>query len=380
MVTLRRRTGIEVELLAPPGSDRAALAQRVADDVGGSVSRFFHTDSEPSLVPGMGHFWHLTPGFTVHDAQGAPLASLVDDITLVADLLAERVRDGDGGGGGRPGDVGGPRARGGGAARGAARRGGWYRLLSDEPRLLRLVDAHSDPDAPLERALAGVAPLFAAEVEDVGGARRLRDAAGATIALAAALTPGRERPCEVVTVPLVTDHERSLERLLAPARELGFTVPHEAAVHLHVDAAPFRGARAFGNLVRLFGHWREHLRVALGTNAACTRLQPLPPALLELDDEQPWAALRGAAAATGLTKYYDVNLTALLTDRPRRDTVEVRILPGTLHPAEITARAHLLEALLDRCERPLPLPRPRGEAPPDAARAGAELLSLARAG
>lgn len=71
------------------------------------------------------------------------------------------------------------------------------------------------------------------------------------------------------------------------------------------------------------------------------------------------AALQAAAAATGLTKYYDVNLTQLLTEQPFRDTVEVRILPGAVHGSGIVARAALVEALLDRCldQRPLPAPR-----------------------
>ena len=102
-----------------------------------------------------------------------------------------------------------------------------------------------------------------------------------TIAVALPLPPGRERPCEIVTPPLVSGHREALGRLLAPARALGFTVPHEAAVHLHLDAGPFRGPAAFANVVRLFGWWREELWAALGTNPACRRLGPLPSGLLE---------------------------------------------------------------------------------------------------
>jgi len=318
----------------------------------------------------MGHFWHLTPAFTVYDRDGTLVATLVDDITLVADLLREREQ-------GSP-----PRP--------ATHE--WYRVLCDEPRLLRLVDDHSDPSAVLADALDAVAVLFGASVEAVGTVRRLQDRAGATIALAAPLAPGRERPCEIITPPLVRDHERALEALLAPARDLGFTVPIEAAVHLHVDAAPFRTAWAFANLVRLFGHWRDVLRTALGTNPACTRLQPLPPALLDLVDAADgngptllpdWPRLQAAARETGLTKYYDVNLTALLTDAPARDTVEVRILPGALHADAITSRAALLERLLERCCDPQPLPRPttaqnRVDAPEHAARL-LHKLTLSRA-
>lgn len=360
---LNERIGFEIELLAPAGADRRTLADRIAAERDGRVSRFFHTDSEPSLVPGMGHFWHLTPGFTVHDEDGEPLASLVDDITIVADILRERER--------------------GAVALSRQPDEHSYRILSDDGRLLRLIAHHTHPDTPFTRVLDDVGVLFGSPVETVGAVRRLQDRAGASIAMATSLATGRERPCEIVTPPLSRDHEAALETLLRPARELGFTVPVEAAVHLHFDGAPYRSVAAFSNLVRLFGHWREALRVALGTNPACTRLQPLPSALLDLvesqdaaglDQTEQWNRLQTAAKATGLTKYFDVNLTALLTDRPPRDTVEVRILPGSLNAHDIVRRAAFVEALLSRCRQPDPFPRPMSADPVVAA---AELRELA---
>jgi len=397
---LRRRIGVEIELIAPPGVDRGVLARRVALASGGAARRVFHTDSEPSLVPGMGHFWHLTPAWEVSDARGAPVASFVDDITIADDLRREHEE---------------ARAGRAGAVTFAPSSPGLWRVLSDDPRLLRLVADHSDPAAPVAQSLDAAARLFGTDVEVVGGVRRLRDRSGASIAMAAPLAPGRERPCEIVTAPLVVDHEAALEALLRPARELGFTVPVEAAVHLHVDGAPFRSAHAFANLVRLFGHWRGALHELLETNPACTRLAPMPPAVLALVEEEAaaWAAatsaartgadaeddvvttagddattaggaasaerwhrLQQAAARTGLLKYMDVNLTALLTDAPVRDTVEVRILPGSLSASDITGRARLVEGLLDRCLEEAPLPRPTTASSPAAA--AAELLALAR--
>jgi hypothetical protein len=388
VTTLRGRIGVEIELIAPPGVHRGVLARRVARASGGAARRVFHTDSEPSLVPGMGHFWHLTPAWEVTDADGAPVASFVDDITIAEDLRREQATAP------RPGP------------RGPRGVDDLYRVLSDDPRLLRLVARHSDPEAPFARSLDEVARLVGTSVETVGAVRRLRDEGGASIAMAAPLAPGRERPCEIVTAPLTADHETALEALLRPARELGFTVPVESAVHLHVDGAPFRSAPAFANLVRLFGHWHEALRVLLETNPACTRLAPLPPALLALVEpgavpgvglgapgadsgpgrgsatgrggdspDQRWHRLQQAAAGTGLVKYADVNLTALLTDAPVRDTVEVRILPGSLDASAITARAGLVERLLDRCLEEAPLPRPRNAGDP--ARAAIELRRLA---
>ena len=383
MTTLRSRIGVEIELIAPPGASRRALADRLALEQHGNVARTFHTDSEASLVPGMGHFWHLTPGFEVRGPSGELVVSLVDDVTLVADLRREQDEAR------RRSDTGPvpPGADGADGADGAEGTDGVdehsYRVLSDDARLLRLVADRTDPDTPFGRVLDDVAPLFGSTVETVGAVRRLRDRAGASIALAAALAPGRERPCEIVTPPLDRDHEAALEALLRPARELGFTVPVESAVHLHLDAGPYRSVAAFANLVRLFGHWRDALHDALGTNPSCTRLQPLPPALLELV-EQPvpggadrataWSRLQAAASATGLSKYFDVNLTALLADRPARDTLEVRILPGSLHGRDVTARAGLVEALLARCLEPEAVPRPTSA---DPAGAVAELHALA---
>ncbi|NIJ06297.1 amidoligase family protein [Frigoribacterium faeni] len=379
---LRRRIGVEIELLAPAGVDRGVLARRVALASGGAARRVFHTDSEPSLVPGMGHFWHLTPAWEVTGADGAPVASFVDDVTLVDDLRREHEEARAG----RAATATAPGARG--PHLPPPSRDLW-RVLSDDPRLLRLVGDHGDADGPFSRALDAAARVFGTDVEVVGGVRRLRDRSGASIAMAAPLAPGRERPCEIVTAPLTVDHEAALEALLRPARELGFTVPVEAAVHLHVDGAPFRSAHAFANLVRLSGHWRAALHVLLETNPACTRLAPLPPALLALVESEAadattrggasparrWHRLQQAAAGTGLVKYMDVNLTALLTDSPVRDTVEVRILPGSLSASAITGRARIVEGLLDRCleEAPLPLPT----TPDDPARAASELRRLA---
>ncbi|GMA86270.1 hypothetical protein GCM10025868_15200 [Angustibacter aerolatus] len=104
--------------------------------------------------------------------------------------------------------------------------------------------------------------LFGTTVERFGPFGRVGDETGSTVALAAPLPPGRERPCEIVTPPIERDHLAVLESLLAPARALGFTVPVEAAVHLHVDGGPFRQVHAFTNLVRLFAWWRPQAAAA----------------------------------------------------------------------------------------------------------------------
>ncbi|WP_456817934.1 amidoligase family protein [Cellulomonas sp. URHB0016] len=355
MDTLTLRTGFEIELLAPAGSDRRVLADEIAARCDGQVRPSFHADSEPSTVPGVGVFRHLSPAFDVVDRRGRPVARLVDDITIAADLVAVP---------GRPGHR------------------GWYRVLSDDARLLRLVEHQSDPGAPLTTVLEPVARLFGVGVEVLAAGARVDDTGGATVAVALPLPPGRERPCEIVTPPLAAGHRDALELLLGPARDLGFVVPREAAVHVHVDAAPFRSPAAFANLVRLFGHWREVLWSALGTNPACVRLAPLPPALVELVerpwDEAGWSLLCDAARSVGLTKYADVNLTQLVSPRPLRDTVEVRILPGEIDGDAVVRTAAVVERLLLRCLDARPLPGPGTGAARDPRGALDELAGVVR--
>ncbi len=323
--------------MAPPGVSRRTLAFDLAGRCGGSVRPVWHHDSEPSLAPGLGRFLHLTQGFEVRRADGSLLCTLVDDVTLLDGLD--------------------PRA---------PAVPGWFRILTDDGRLLRLIAAQCDPGSHLPVVLDPVAELWGAETREHGRFLRLDDPAGATIALAAPLSGERERPCEVITPPLAGGHRAALAELLGPARELGFSVPTEAAVHLHLDGGPFRAPHALANVVRLFAHHREPLRALLATNPACRRLAPLPEQLVAAVAGTPAVDdLRSAAADGGLTKFYDVNLTQLLTDTPVRDTVEVRILPGMLDEGEIVDRAALIELLLERCLDPEPIP------------AGADLLDLA---
>ncbi len=325
---LRRRTGFEIELMAPPGRSRQSLAERLAAGCGGQVRPVWHHDSEPSLVPGLGRFLHLTRGFEVHRADDTLLCTLVDDITLVAGLDPQ-----------------------------AAAPPGWFRILSDDSRLLRLLAAHSDPGGDLDKALDATARLWGTAVQRIGDVYRLDDTAHATIALATPHGGERERPCEIVTPPLVGNHRAALDELLGPARELGFTVPLEAAVHVHLDGGPFRQAHALANVVRLFAYWREALRAVLRTNPACRRLAPLPEPLVAAVAGIPSSDdLREAAKESRLTKFFDVNLTQVLTDTPLRDTVEVRILPGMIDTEDLLNRVGLVELLLERCldQRPVP--------------------------
>src|SRR5690606_34958402 len=81
------RVGLELELMAPPGADRRALAAGIAARHPGSAVRpCLHLESEPSAVPGRPIFHHLTLGFEADLPDGRLLARCVDDLTLQAGL------------------------------------------------------------------------------------------------------------------------------------------------------------------------------------------------------------------------------------------------------------------------------------------------------
>lgn len=319
------RVGVEVELIAPPGLSRRTLAERLARDARGSVRRFFHPQSELSLVPGTPVFENLTIGFEVLGAAGELIARCVDDLTLQDDLDRER-----------------------------APQPGWFRVVSDDLRLLHLVARTGRADAgPLE-ALAPVSALFGTQPETFpAGMVRACDESRAPIAIATPLPGERERPCEIVTPPLGADRAERLEALLAPARELGFRIARESATHIHFDAAPLRSAPTIARLVRFFERWGPELRQRVGTNPACRRLGGWPDELRRTVSEPgfeglDWLAAKERLQAVGLSKYCDFNLKNLVHDIPGKPTFEVRILPGLADSAPILKHIELFETLLRR--------------------------------
>lgn len=295
------KVGVEVETIAPRGASRRDLAARM-----GTVRRFFHPQSETSLVPGTPVFENLTLGFEARDAEGRLVGRFVDDLTLQDDCDKR-----------------------------APAKDGWYRVVSDDARLLRLVALHADAERPLSDVLGPFAALFGVEPVASDGMWRVADVAGASLVIGAPLPGERERPCEIVTPPLPDRHAERLEALLSPARALGFTAPAEGAVHLHFDASRLASARFVRGLVHA---WREEgaaWRARFATNPRCRRLGPPPEALVALVDEpgfadRPWERARSDLAALGLQKWVDVNLVNLVRGTPDKYTVEVRILPVSL--------------------------------------------------
>lgn len=325
-MTLSWKMGFEIELMAPRGASRADLAARVAHRLGGRVRRFFHPQSEPSQVPGQPVFENLTLGFEVIDADGRRLAAFVDDLTLQ-----------------------------GGLDKRAAPKPGWYRIVADDGRLLRLVMRHCDAQAPLASLLDPFAALFGtAPQAQASGMVRVVDDRGVSVAIGAPLPGERERPCEIVTAPLEADHAEALEALLVDAREEGFETPLEGATHIHFDATPLLSAPVIAALAEVFWTYGDALKTLAGANPHCVRLGRWPEALPALTRSaafraMAWPEARAALAGVGLTKYCDFNLLNIATENHDKHTFEVRVLPVWLEAEPIVEAAALFEGLLRWC-------------------------------
>lgn len=336
--SLEWKIGFEIELMAPPGASRLTLADATAKRLSGRVRPFFHPQVEPSAVSGQPTFENLTKAFEAVDRHGDRIAAFVDDLTLQAGL-----------------------------DRGRAPLPGWWRVVSDDARLLGLAMRHCDPSAPLPTLLAPLAALFGAQAEaHPGGMVRVMDSLGRSIAIGAPLPGERERPCEIVTAPIITDHLRVLQALLEDARALGFTAPLESAVHLHFDAEALCQARIVARLIAVLHAHRDALREAVKTNPHCVRLGPIPDDVRALAASAsfqalPWPEARAALAALKPSKYVDFNLANLAQGRADKHTFEVRILPGSLSAEAIIDAAALFERIL----RWAIAPGAAGASPPD---------------
>lgn len=312
--------GWELELLAPRGASRRTLAQAYADRIGGTVHRIWLPQSEPSKVPGQETFENLTLGFEVRHRDGSWALRCVDDLTLQADLRRQ-----------------------------SAPEPGWYRVVGDDLRLLRLVTRVCDADAPLERVLDPIAALFGTEGKPgPGGMVRVADDHDLPIAIAVPLPGERHRPCEVISPPLPPDQSRALlTTVLELCDLLAFTVPRESATHLHLDASVVQSARALRDLVRLWNSWGPTLKQRLRTNPACVRLGPIEAAVVQAVEapgfvELSWTQAREALREARPSKYRDVNLRNLAFDIPGKGTLELRVLPTRLAP---DAAWHAMERL-----------------------------------
>ncbi|MEM7010339.1 MAG: amidoligase family protein [Verrucomicrobiota bacterium] len=317
------KIGVEIELLAPKGRSREDLANAVAKEFGGDVQRYFHPQGEPSKVRDTPYFENLTLGFVVFDDDGNIHAHCVDDLTLQTDLDRKHPP-----------------------------QPGWYRIVSDDARLLRLVMAHTDAEEPLDTVLLPIADLFGTQIEKKGGMFRVSDETSAPIAIGAPLPGERERPCELITPPIDSDHQARLEALLGLAKALDFTVPTEGATHLHFDGASLCNAATVANLVRFLHTHSDELKKMMGTNPHCRRLGGWPAELIEMVEKEdfaelPWDQACERLGELQLTKYCDFNLANLVRGDFNKRTFEVRILPVSMDAGDVIETAEFFAGILD---------------------------------
>ena len=325
MMNMKWPIGVECELLAPIGLSRLDLANTIASNHAGSVSMFWHPQVEPSLVPGMKVFHNLTPGFRIVSKEGKHLGDCVGDLTITQQLNRTHPS-----------------------------KEGWFRILSDDLRLLHLIARHASTDRTnLPMILHPIADLFGTNLHHLGNVVRVEGAYQHPVALGAGLPGERERVTEVVSGIITTDYEQHLEDLLRPARMLGFTIPLESATHIHFDGSPFENPISFANLAELLNRYRLPLRFLFRTNPNCIRLGTWPEEFLPFlrsDDFSglTWEEAQIALRDIGLSKFCDCNLRNLVFNTLGKQTIEIRILPGIIESKPILVAAQIIECILQK--------------------------------
>lgn len=323
-MTLNWKIGVEIELMAPKGFTRRDLAIAIAKEQGAKVRSFFHPQSEPSKMPGTPLFQNLTLGFEILNSQGESIAKCVDDLTLQDDFNKHH-----------------------------SPLPGWYRIVSDDARLLHLIIQQANPVSSLTEVMLPIAKLFGTEAEvGFNGMVRVVDKTGSAIAIAAPLPGERERPCELITAPIEFNHNERLEFLLAIAGEMGFSAPKEAATHLHFDAKPLQSPLVLANLIQILWIHGDNLKQLMKTNPSCRRLGRWSKELYETVQQAQflclsWEEAKACLAEIELTKYCDFNIKNIIDQNSDKLTFEVRILPVSLQAQAIIEAAGLFEAILN---------------------------------
>lgn len=315
------RVGLELELLAPRGVDRPALAHAIARRVRGHVEYGFKYWSEGTLPDGR-PLCLLSNAVRVVDARGV-LVTLVDDNTLRDGLPAR------------------PKKR--------------TLAGTDDVRLALLAERTCWSRRRDER-LEPLAALFGGEVAEGG----VRDAFGHPVVVPLEEPASWARVCELVTRPLATRAERQqvVGLTLGAAQELKLSVPRAAALHAHYDAAPWRSTPALRRLILDSVERRAEWQARLRPNPNCRKLGPFPADVVRVAKEGArvtFPTLAAAVRLAGAKKDGDVNVLGVVEPRPRHATLELRCLPMSLEPHVVLASLDAAEALL----RPL-LGRARG--------------------
>lgn len=302
-----RRIGLEVELLAPPGKTRFDLARALAKQAGGALRLAFKYHGQGTLPDGRPDC-QLSPAAKVM-VKGKWFASVVDDPTILDDLAPD----------------------------------------ADAMRIARTDDVRLA--AWIERNCAGefkaLKKTFAATEEEDG----FVDPWGLPLVRWHQVSAERARVCELVLRPLSQKElAPTLRRVMKLARSLEFTVPSEAAIHAHFDAAPFRSTPLLRRLVLRWTKERTRLLSWLQPNPRCRKLGPLPEDVVRVaeaaSDDMSFESLAAGMLLAGLHRAVDLNLLGLVERYPKQPTIELRCLPGSLDPEATLARIAAGEAFL----------------------------------
>ena len=311
------RVGLEVELLAPPGKTRFDLARALAKQAGGALRLAFKYHGQGTLPDGRPDC-QLSPAAKVM-VRGKWFASVVDDPTILDDLApdADAMRIA------RTDDV---------------RLAAWIERNCEAPFTLAGVEG---------REFAALKKTFAATEEEDG----FVDPWGLPLVRWHQVSAERARVCELVLRPLSKKElAPTLRRVMKLARSLEFTVPSEAAIHAHFDAAPFRSTALLRRLVLRWTKERTRLRSWLQPNPRCRKLGPFPEDVVRVaqaaSDDMSFESLAAGMLLAGLHRAVDLNLLGLVERYPKQPTLELRCLPGSLDPEATLARIAAGEAFL----------------------------------
>jgi hypothetical protein len=324
--------GIEWELIAPKGKNRLDLAQKVKDRVSGQINPFFIKQQEPNVKNRKEVFHNLTQGFKVSDAEGDWVCSMVDDITLQGNFDKSK-----------------------------ASAENWYRIISNDSRLLRLCQNICLASAPRNEVLEPLAKLYNSKVEPFHNLLRVCDMDGQAIAAAAPYPGERERACELITAPLKENQWDSICLLLSDAEQLNFHCGKESATHFHFDGEEFMNVVSISRLIQFFAKHRNCLMKHFGTNPENVRIAPQPKELVKLTGERSFQELTWEEASEGMIhagahKYCDLNIVNLLSARSQAKTVEFRIIGSTIDPEETWKAISDCYAILKWAKSKEPLP------------------------
>lgn len=317
------RVGLELELLAPEGKGRRALAEKLSRALGGKL-QFGLKYSSPGRAQDGRPICELSCAYRVLDGKKRPIATLVDDPTITIPP-------------------------------GLAERGDDWAGVTDDVRLALLAErlCWASEDTP-EAVFAPLARAFDGDVErgsERGSWGAVVDAVGHVLVKGQTLRS--ERACEVVFAVMPRAAVRkTLEPWLAAAKKLGFTIPREAALHAHFDAAPFRDTARLRRLLLTWVAQRDAWWKTLSPNPSCTQLGPPPVSVERVARETqatlPFSTFAAALLLAGAHKACDLNVLGVIERRPRQPTLEVRCLPMSLSAkdvsASVDAAAQLLEA------------------------------------